>query len=430
MSIRAISGKDAKQGIEMYLQCVKCQEKTHIQQMLSACKQCNGPLEYVLEGNYDGTLLDHRSLWKNFAFLPLQNRQNIVSFEEGDSPIVELDELNEHLKGARLFVKLDYQKNPTGTFKDREASIIISRCKELQLDNLVFYSTGNTGRSYTHYAAHAGLTTYFFMPKECRYKNTAWIRKNKNNFIIFVDAHYPEISTYAKNFAAVNHLTAIAPLHDRTECYTTVAYEQYQQMPDCDFFVQTIASGMGAVGFVRGHCNLIKLGLEPANKMPRVVCVQSQETNAMYKAYTADKPFMTKDDLPAEFPVDLFEPTLNSTNPVNNYQDLRACLNTSHGLITDVAPQEVRKVSLPIITALEKRNIPLRVDVEKSILIGYAGLMRLADEGKIGKGDRVLLLGTGRGRDTSHEIIEPDLLVNLSQDDPLDVKRRLEELAR
>lgn len=419
---------NTKQGIELHLWCRKCNEKTHIQQMVNACKKCNGPLEYVLEGDYDGTQLDRTDLWKNFAFLPLQNMHNIVSLGEGDSPIIELNDLSDRLKGARLFLKLDSQKNPTGTFKDREASIIISRCKELQLDNLVFYSTGNTGRAYTHYAAQAGLTTYFFMPKECKYKNTACINKNKNNFIIFVDAHYPEIGAYAKNFAAVNQLTAIAPLHDRTECYTTVAYEQYQQMPDCDFFVQTIASGMGAIGFVRGHHNLIQLGLEPENKMPRMVCVQSQETNAMYTAYSAGKPFMTKDDLPADFPANLFEPTLNSTNPVNNYQDLCSCLNASHGLITDAAPQEVKKESQSLITALEKRNVVLRVDLEKSILIGYTGLLRLADEGKIGKGDRVLLLGTGRGRDTSHEIIEPDLLINLSQDDPFDVKRRLDML--
>lgn len=417
-----------KQGIKMYLQCTKCQDRSNIQQMISTCAKCQGSLEYVLEGDYNGTPLNRTDLWKNFAFLPLQDPRNIISLGEGDSAIFELDELSDRLRGARLFIKLDCQKNPTGTFKDREASIIISRCKEMGLDNLVFYSTGNTGRAYTHYAAQAGLTTYFFMPKECKYKNTSFISKKRENFIIFVDAHYPEIGAYAKNFATVNQLTMIAPLHDRTECYTTVAYEQYQQMPDCDFFVQTIASGMGAIGFIRGHHNLIKLGLELRSKMPRMVCVQSQETNAMYKAYTAGKLTMTKDDLPAEFPANLFEPTLNSTNPVNNYQDLCACLNASHGLITDATPQEVKRESHAVINALERRNVFLRVDLEKSILIGYAGLIRLADEGKIGKGDRVLLLGTGRGRDISHEIIEPDLLINLSLDDPLDVKHKLDAL--
>ena len=97
---------------------------------------------------------------------------NVVSLAKDGSEIVELPELVAVLRGARLFIKMDCARNPTGTFKDREALLVISRCKELVLDNLVFYSTGNTGRSYVHYAATLGLSTYLFIPAEYRYKQT------------------------------------------------------------------------------------------------------------------------------------------------------------------------------------------------------------------------------------------------------------------
>ncbi len=425
-----INNKMMNYGVEMQLQCTKCQRKTHIRQMITTCDHCNSALEYVLSGSYSGMQLQRNDLWRYFPLLPLEDQQNIISLGEGDSEIIELPELSERLHHARLFLKLDCTKNPTGTFKDREASIIISRCKELQLDHLVFYSTGNTGRAYTHYAASVGLTTYFFMPKECSYKNTAQIRKNKNNFIIFVDAHYPQISGYAKKFASLNNLTAIAPLHDRTECYTTLAYEQYQQMPDCDYFVQTIASGMGPIGFVKGHQHLIKFGLETPQKMPRVICVQSQETNFMYQAYRAGKQRMTEADLPSEFADNLFEPTLNSTNPVNNYPALYSCLQESNGLITDAAPQDVLREGEALLAALQRRNIQLRNDLEQSIMIGYTGLVKLAAEGHFSKGERLLLLGTGRGHDTSHELLAPDITVNLHNDDPVDVMRHLQRSAQ
>ncbi len=418
--------REAQNSVNAFLQCTQCKETTHIQQMIGACLKCNGPLHYVFVGKYQGQTLDRADLWKNFDLIPLVDQTNIVSLNVGDSDIIELEDFKGVLRGAKLFIKLDSKKNPTGTFKDREASIIMSRCKELGLDNLVFYSTGNTGRAYTHYAAHLGLTTYFFMPKECQYKNTASIKKNKNNFIILVDAHYPEISPYAKKFAAENNLNAIAPLHDRTECYTTLAYEQFQQMPNCDFFVQTIASGMGAIGFVRGHNNLIGFGLEQEERRPRVVCVQSKETNSMYQAYTSGKTHMTKDDLPASFPHCLFEPTLNSTNPVNNYPDLRKCLQDSDGIITDADPKDVIKDSGRLIEALERRNIGLRLDLEKSVIIGYSGLVKLAEEGAIGRNDRILLLATGRGNDRIQDLIPPDITINLAHDDPKDVKQRLD----
>jgi threonine synthase len=408
-----------------YLYCAMCGNKLQSIAMLSSCPRCSGSLQYIFDGKYNGQASSRSSLWKYFDLLPLRDPKNIVSFDEGDSGIISLDELSEPLRGAKLFIKLDCTKNPTGTFKDREASVVISRCRELQLNNLVFYSTGNTGRAYTHYASYAGLTTYFFMPRQCQYKQKALIYKNRNNFIILVDDDYRRIAPYAKQFAAVNGLTAIAPIHDRTESYATLAYEQFHQMPDCDFFVQTIASGMGPIGFLRGHQNLVKFGLERKENIPRIICIQSRETNSMCSAYNAGRASMTEDDLPRVMPSTLFEPTLNSTNPVNNYQDLHKCLTESSGVIEDVEPKEVIKESKSLIAALERRNISLRFDLERSLLIGFVGLVKVAAEGHIGRNDRVLLLGTGRGDKPSDDLIPPDAIIKPSVDDPKDLKQRL-----
>lgn len=392
---------------------------------MNACESCGGALEYVFEGNYDQSPLERDDLWRFFDFIPLMNPANIISLGAGNSDVVELEELSAVLRGIKLYIKLDSQKNPTGTFKDREASIIISKCREIGLDNLVFCSTGNTGRSYTHYAAHANITTYCFIPRQCQYKNTHSIQKGKNNFIILVVENQLEMASYVKNFAKANEFNVIAPLHDRIESYATVAYEQFQQLPHCDFFVQAIAGGIGPIGFLRGHNNLVKFGLEHRQNIPRVVCVQSEETNPMYRTYTSGKTTMTKADLPTEFRDDLFEPTLNSPNPVNSYPGLYQCLKESNGIITDVHPNYVVRESKALIDALERRKIHLRFDLEKSLLISYAGIVRLVEEGRIGKNDRVLLMATGRGNDTSNTYIQPDLTIDPAVDDPVEVKKRL-----
>ncbi|HVV06542.1 MAG TPA: pyridoxal-phosphate dependent enzyme [Puia sp.] len=410
-------------------QCTNCGSRYGLDVMLSSCTQCKGRLEYVYDGQYKGTVYpQYDSLWKNFDLLPLIDPANIVSMGEGGSSIIEMEELSGCLNGARLFLMMDSDKNPTGVFKDREASIIISRCKELGLDNLVFYSTANTGRSYMHYAAKVGLTTYLFMPRQCHYKNTKHVDKKENNFIIYVDDHYPEISPFAKKFAEKNGLTAIAPIHDRNEAYATVAYEQFQQLPECKYFVQTIASGMGPIGFLKGHRNLVRFGLQQEERIPRVICVQSSQMNAMARAYNAGKTVLRKEDLPSVFDDALYEPTLNSTNPVNNYGDLYDCLKTTNGIITDVEPGFVEEVSSGIIEAFQKRNIVLRADIEKSILIEFAGLVRLAAGNQFEKGEAILMLACGRGKDTSSGLYEPDIVINPSHCDPVGLKNSLDAL--
>jgi hypothetical protein len=251
-----------------------------------------------------------------------------------------------------------------------------------------------------------------FMPRQCHYKNTDFIKKNKNNFIIYVDDHYPQISPYTKTFASVNNLVPIAPMHDRTESYATLAYEQFNLMPDCTYFVQTIASGMGPIGFYKGHLNLVNLGLQQHNRIPKIVCVQSSEVNIMSKAYNQGWEKLTEKDLPAEFQDDLFEPTLNSTNPVNNYPQLLKTLNENDGIITDVDPQYTMEKGASIVEALKKRGMLLRTDLEKSMLIGYAGIVKLAEQGKFRKGESIMMLGCGRGRDESVNLLSPDAIIN------------------
>jgi threonine synthase len=409
-------------------QCTVCGCKYGLD-MLANCSNCKSRLEYVFEGIYNGAIYkDKDNMWKNFDLIPLRDPKNIFSLGEGGSDIIELEELSIYLNEARLFMMMDSDKNPTGVFKDREASIVLSRCKELGLDNLVFYSTANTGRSYTHYAAHMGLTTFLFMPRQCHYKNTKHIKKNKNNFIIYIDDNYPQIAPFAKKFAEQNGLLAIAPLQDRNEAYATVAYEQFQQLQKCDYFVQTIASGMGPIGFLRGHRNLVKFGLQGATAIPRIICIQSGQMNAMATAYNNGKTILRKEDLPTEFANDLYEPTLNSTNPVNNYQDLYNCLKETDGIISDVEPAFVEQEAEPIIRAFKKRGILLRTDIEKSVLIEFAGLIKLARKNQFKKDEVILMMACGRGKDNTSETYDPDAVINPADCDVVLLKKKLDTL--
>jgi len=121
------------------LRCSTCGQSYPYTALLYQCA-CGGPLTYAISDGTFAVDTSRTDLWRYADLLPLRERRHIVSLGAGWSPIVELPEAAQPLGGARLFLKLDASGHPTGTFKDREASLIISRCCELGLDNLVFYS--------------------------------------------------------------------------------------------------------------------------------------------------------------------------------------------------------------------------------------------------------------------------------------------------
>ena len=66
-----------------------------------------------------------QTLWRYRRALPLEKDDSIVSLGEGMTPILE-----EMLDGSSVGLKLEYLA-PTGSFKDRGASVLLSRLKEM-----------------------------------------------------------------------------------------------------------------------------------------------------------------------------------------------------------------------------------------------------------------------------------------------------------
>ncbi|MEM9982561.1 MAG: pyridoxal-phosphate dependent enzyme, partial [Bacteroidota bacterium] len=70
---------------------------------------------------------------------------------------IEFDNFKIHLKLDFLF--------PTGSYKDRGASVMISKVKELGIDKVVQDSSGNAGASVAAYCAKAGIACDIYAPK-------------------------------------------------------------------------------------------------------------------------------------------------------------------------------------------------------------------------------------------------------------------------
>ena len=98
-----------------------------------------------------------RSIWRYGKSIPVTiNRP--ISLGEGCTPLIEknIDQLNIHFK-------LEWT-NPTGSFKDRGASVLISYLNQLNIKSVIEDSSGNGGAAIAAYAKAAGMTVKITAP--------------------------------------------------------------------------------------------------------------------------------------------------------------------------------------------------------------------------------------------------------------------------
>ncbi|NCC36381.1 MAG: pyridoxal-phosphate dependent enzyme, partial [Chloroflexia bacterium] len=100
------------------------------------------------------------SLWRYREVLPCGNDDGCgpVSLGEGMTPLVRAA-----WDGAEILWKLDFLC-PTGSYKDRGASVLMSRLRDLGVRDIIEDSSGNAGAAMAAYSARAGIRCRIFVP--------------------------------------------------------------------------------------------------------------------------------------------------------------------------------------------------------------------------------------------------------------------------
>lgn len=121
---------------------------------------CDAPLDFAVSQTPDDnppqslTWTDTTAgLW---AFQDLLPVEPTVSLGEGFTPLVESDHWDAEFKLEYVF--------PTGSFKDRGATVMISTATRVEADRVVEDSSGNAGTAVATYAARAGIDAEIYVP--------------------------------------------------------------------------------------------------------------------------------------------------------------------------------------------------------------------------------------------------------------------------
>ena len=141
--------------------CLDCQEPYQINEPRWKC-DCGGLLELDFEAVFDLKKIRSRkpTLWRYREALPVLRDENIVTFGEGFTALapVRFGERTVWVKQDQLF--------PTGSYKDRGATVLISKIKELEIGEVVEDSSGNAGCSVAAYCAAAGIACHIYVPED------------------------------------------------------------------------------------------------------------------------------------------------------------------------------------------------------------------------------------------------------------------------
>ena len=180
--------------------CYLCKEEFLPSPSILKCTVCDSPLDVkYIQPN---TATTDKGILR--IPLPLKNPSDKFSLGEGNTPTINLINLSNWL-GINLLTKNEAQ-NPTGSFKDRGTSILISCLRSFGIEEIVEDSSGNAGSSISAYSAAAGIKAHIFAPESAPQPKINQI-KGYGAVHHSVQVSRDKVRAVAKKYALDNNLT-------------------------------------------------------------------------------------------------------------------------------------------------------------------------------------------------------------------------------
>ncbi len=110
-----------------------------------------------------------RSLWRYRKAFPIE-LENPISLGEGCTPLIKSS-----FRGYPCLFKLEWF-SPTGSFKDRGASVMISLLHQQGVKKIVEDSSGNGGAAIAAYGAMAGMDVAILVPEQTQPEKIVQVR--------------------------------------------------------------------------------------------------------------------------------------------------------------------------------------------------------------------------------------------------------------
>ncbi|PLS01892.1 threonine synthase [Neobacillus cucumis] len=280
-----------------HLECPKCHEHYSVDEVSQLCR-CGAPLlvRYDLKAansafKKEEVKIRKNSLWRYHELLPVKNEENIVSLDEGMTPLTHLKKLGEQYSLTNLYIK-DEGIIPTGSFKTRGASVGVSKAKEIGVKQLAMPTNGNAGAAWALYAAKAGIKATIVMPLDAPNITRKEVAVSGADLYL-VNGLISDAGKIVGKLIAEQGIYDASTLKEpyRIEGKKTMGYEILEQfnwqIPDVILY--PTGGGVGIIGIYKALLELKVMGWIEADKFPRLVAVQAEGCAPIVRAWQEGK---------------------------------------------------------------------------------------------------------------------------------------------
>jgi len=353
----------------------------------------NQPLTGVLKVEYDYAELKKKLSREKLLMLPagqfwLYPELWPINFVKGILDINHLDRIrlvsNPYFElnfSGKSFSVFDDTRNPTLSFKDRASSLVAVKAIELEIKEIAAASTGNAGSSLAGICSRLGIKSHIFVPENIPSAKRIQIQAFGAN-IYLVKGDYDEAFDLCLEISSVkkwyNRNTAYNPL--TIEGKKSAAYDIFistkGNIPDIIFV--PVGDGVIISGIYKGFWELLQLGW--IDKLPRLIGVQSQGSNALVR-YLSSKKFEYK-------PAHTIADSISAGAPRNLFMAADPVIQTN-GEAIEVTDEEI--INAQKIVA---QNFGFLI--EPSSAASFAGYSKYLEMNKLNT-QKVLLMFTANG---------------------------------
>jgi len=348
-----------------------------------------------------------RDLWRFGGLMALDitdpaDAAYIVSLGEGATPLLDVgDHPVARAAGLRLQVKDEgrahagHGANPTRSFKDRGMAMVVAQARRLGLSKLAVPTQGNAGDSLTRYALAAGLSVVVAMPADTpapiRDNVAAAARHSPDRVVLeLVGPTIREAGQRLKDHYLPQGYFSVATFQEPgwriegkkslgLELAEPASGETHWSLPDA--VIYPTGGGTGVLGMWKAWDELEALGMIDPRR-PRMLCVQSDVTMPLVRAFDANAP-----DTTVQAAGETLAFGLNVPGGVGHFRVLEI-IRASGGAAVAVSEEDIAREFSRLWRESE-------IDVSPEGAACLAALPQLLDRGLLRRGERVVAVNTG-----------------------------------
>jgi threonine synthase len=410
------------------VRCLECGHDMEADLHAIRCSACSSPW---LDAAYDCAALPAdwpvrlagrpTSMWRYRELLPFPEEAQLVSVSEGWTPLIRAEGLERETghggpsSRGEIWMK-DERRQPTGSFKDRQAACAVSALKAQGIKELVLPSTGNAAAAYAAYCARAGIKLWVFLPSSVPAEKMRELALYGAE-VVKITGTYDQTKDIAADFAARRGIACDlgAKAIPGKESMKTIAFEIVEQLGwrAPDWYVQAVSGGIGPLGVLKGFVELQAAGL--IDKVPKVGVVQVEGCAPMVRAWQrglAQAEAVQPDTLVI---------VLATGNPGPAYRILKQASDRYGGAMVAVSDGDAFR-AMRRLARLEGFSM------EPAASVAFAGLEKLLADQHIQPGECVVVNCSGHTFSAEKHALEDRHMLHLEMETPVSAHRSPEGL--